>query len=168
LSTLSVVVLSVLAALFAILILAAIGCLIYLYILARRQIAQFTSTVNSVGLRLESQYNRIETLVASVHGNELQKAAEDFISQIPKQAAIATRCERATLLFIDAIKSIGGEFELSGSAVQRARESGLGPEDFAPAVPGERFVSQSRTSLGDAQSLESESESNTQSFNESE
>ncbi len=153
-STLSIVVISILASLFAILLILAIASLVYTHILVRRQISQFSLTVQSVGTKLES-------IAGSIRGDKIEKAAEEFLQQIPKQAAIATRVERATLLFVEAIKHIGGEFEISGSSADRARASGLGPEDYAPSSPGEQWFSRSRTAASDAQYLAEEAESNT-------
>ena len=165
-STLSIVAITVIAALFSLLLLSSIAALIYAHILLRRQIAGFSLTVNESRIKLDSQFAHIEALIGTIHGDQIQKAAQEFLQQIPRQAQIATRLETATLLFIDAIKSIGGEFEISGSAVQRAAASGLGPEDYAPAAPDERFVTKSRTAQGDALALAEESALNSQSFDD--
>lgn len=163
-STLSIVVLSILASLFALLLLASIGALVYAHVLLRRQIAEFSSLVQSTGSKMDSQFARIESLIGTIHGDRIEKAAAEFLAQIPKQAQLVTRIEKATLLFTDLVKHIAGEVEISGSDIERARASGLGPESYAPAAPGESYVSRSRVSSGDAEALAEESELNTQSF----
>src|SRR5208337_839083 len=165
-STISIIVITVIAALFSVFLLIAVGLLTYAHILLRRQIAGFSLTVNESRIKLDSQFARIEALIGTIHGDQIQKAAQEFLQQIPRQAALVTRIEKATILFIDAIKSIGGEFEISGSAVQRAAASGLGPEDYATAAPDERFVTRSRTAQGDAIALDEESALNSQSFDD--
>jgi hypothetical protein len=163
-STLLIVVLTILASIFCLLLLASIASLIYVYLSVRKQLAEFSTTVQSIGGKMEAQYNRVEILIGQINGQQIAKAAQEFLSQIPRQAQVATRIEKAVILFVDAIKSIGGDFEISGSAVQRAATSGLGPEDYAPAAPDEHFTSQSRTALGDREALAEEHEFNTQSF----
>lgn len=165
-STLSIVVITVLVALFSILLLASLAGLIYVYILTRRQISSFSLTVDGTRLKLDSQLAEIRTLVASVHGDQISKASEAFLQQIPRQAQIATRIEQAVLLFKDLVVHVAGEEEISGSALDRARQSGLGPEDYATAAPGEHFVSRSRTAAGDAAALAEEEAVNAQSFGE--
>jgi len=157
LSTLSIVTITILASLFAILLLASMAALIYVYILTRRQLSQLSLLIGETRTNIASSHTKIETLIASVHGDQISKAAEAFLEQIPKQAAIATRIEKAVVLYIDTLRHVLQDEGISGSALERARESGLGPEDYAPAAPGERFVSQSRTAVGDAAALAGES-----------
>lgn len=160
-SPLSIVVISVLAALFALLLLAAIGALIYAHILVRREIASFSLTVRDSGVKLESQCIRIEGLIGSVHGDKIEKAAKEIIAVIPQLAKVATRNEKVALLIIDTLNHIRQEEGISGGDLERARASGLGPEDYATASPGERYVSRSRTAESDAEALAIESESAT-------
>jgi len=165
-NTLSVVAISVLAAIFCLLLLAAIAALVYVHLLVRRQLASFTLTVEQVSVKLDSQTARIEGLVGTINGRKLEEAAQDFISQIPKQAALVSRIEQAVVIFAQLVKHLTGESEISGSAIERARASGLEPESFAPNPTGERFVSRSRTAEGDAIARAEESESDIQSFDE--
>lgn len=187
-STLTIIVLTILAAIFGLILLASVGVLIYLLIRQRQMTIRFDSAQlevqsaitksladhsatltllsREISSTLETHRAQTDVQISKIHGEDLAKAAQDFLSQIPKQAAIATRVEKATLLFIDAIKEIGGEFEISGSAAERARASGLGPEDYAHAAPDEHFVTRTRTSASDAEALAEESATNTQSFND--
>lgn len=165
-STLSIVVLTVLASLFAILLIAAISLLVYAHILVRRQISAFSLTVDNSTTRMDSQFARIETLVSSIHGDRIQQAAQQFIEQIPRQAAIATRIEAACIAFQGALRLISEEQSISGSAIDRARESGLGPESYASAAPGESYISRSRTSEGDETARAEESSLNTSTFDD--
>ena len=151
-STLSIVVLSVLAAIFSILTLAAISALVYTYLLVRRQLAEFTSIVASTGVKLDSQIDRIDRLISNVQGDKLQRAAQAILEQIPKQAAVAIRMEKSVISFTEALKILTGEREqeISEDAIQRARSSGLGPESYANAAPDEHFISRSRSATEDA------------------
>lgn len=149
-SALSIIVLSVLAALFALLLLASIAALIYAHIVLRREVVNFSLLIKSSGVKMES-------LIAGVQGEKIQQAAQGFLQQIPRQAALVSRIEKATLLFIDVVKHLQGEIEISGSDLDRARESGLGPESYATAAPGEHYVTRSRVAEGDAAALLEES-----------
>jgi hypothetical protein len=166
-TTLSVVAISVLAAIFCLLLLAAIAALVYVHLLVRRQLSSFTLTVEQVGVKLDSQTARIEGLVGTINGRKLEEAAQDFISQIPKQAALVSRIENAVVIFAQLVKHIAGESEISGSAIERARASGLEPDSYASNPAGERFVSRSRTAEGDAAALAEDAEIDSQSFPES-
>lgn len=165
-STLSIVVLSILASLFSLLLIASISALVYANLQLRRKISEFSTTIQSAGVKMDTQFNHIETLIASVHGDRIEKAAEAFLQQVPRQAQLVTRIEKATLLFIDVVKHLQGEIEIPDSAIERARESGLGPESYAPAAPGEHYVSRSRTTALDAEALADEAADHTQSFDE--
>ena len=101
--------------------LASISALVYVYLLVRRQLASFTLTVSDARVKLDSQTARIEGLVGTINGRKLEEAAQDFISQIPKQAALVSRIEQAVVIFAQLVKHLTGESEISGSAIERAR-----------------------------------------------
>ena len=162
-STLSIIVLSVLAAIFSILTLAAISALAYTHLLVRRQISEFTSIVTSTGIKLDSQIDRIDRLISNVQGDKLSRAAQAILESIPKQLQTAVRMEKTVIAFTEALKIIGGEQEreISDEAIQRARASGLGPESYASAAPDEHYVSRSRSATEDAIARAEEAADNT-------
>ena len=164
-STLSIVVLSVLAALISLLILAAIAGLIYAYLTTQRKlstlIADCTTLISSTRTATNADLQRIELLIASVKGDQISKAAADILQAIPRQAAIAGRIETACITFGQVLKLITEDQGISGSALDRARESGLLPDSYAPAIPGDQpYVSRSRVAQGDAEALAEESANN--------
>jgi hypothetical protein len=163
-NTFGIVAISVLAAIFCLLSLAAIAALVYVYLRVRRQLESFTLTVEQVSVKLDSQTARIEGLVGTINGRKLEEAAQEFITQIPKQAALVNRIEQAVVLFAQLVKHITGESEISGSAIERARASGLEPDSYAPNPTGERFVSRSRVAEGDAAAQAEEYADDAQSF----
>jgi hypothetical protein len=160
-STLSIIVITILAALAVILLLAAISALAYAHILLRRQITAFSLTVTSTNAKLDQQFAKLDTLIASIHGHEIQEAAKDILNQTPKIAALATRIEQATTIFAGLCRELTGEIGISQSSLERARASGLGPEDYAPANgPADRYVTRSRTSSLDAEQFAAEAAEN--------
>lgn len=170
-STLSIVTITVIAAFLIIFLIAAIAALVYVYIVVRRQltaqIASFSLTAASIGSKFESQHAELTKLVVSIHGNEIQQAAKVLVEIVPKISREATRVEQACTAFRGALQYLTEEQEISGSAIDRARQSGLGPESYAPAAPDEHFVSRSRAAASDALDREEESADNTSSGLES-
>lgn len=160
-STLSIVVISVLAAIFGILLLASIGALVYIYILVRQQISTFVLTIKDTGVKLDQQFARIDTLIGTIHGDKIEKAAQVILEIVPKVAKEATRMEQACTAFRGALQVLTSEQEIAGSDIERARHSGLGPESYAHASPGERWTSRSRTAESDATAIDRESADNT-------
>jgi len=165
LSTLSVVVISVLAALFSILLIAAIAALVYTHILVRRQIAQFSLTIGGVGVKLDSQIAELKSLIGTIHGDRIEKAAATILEAIPRLTQFAIRAEKTVTAFENSLRIIlgqqGGQQEISEDAIRRARQSGLGPDSYAPAAPDEHFVSRSKAAAESALALEREARSNT-------
>ena len=159
-STLSIIVITILAALATLLLLAAISALAYAHVLLRRQIISFSLTVTSTNAKLDQQFAKLDTLIASIHGHEIQEAAKDILNQTPKIAALATRIEQATTIFAGLCRELTGEIGISQSSLERARASGLGPEDYAPSGPGEHYVTRSRTSSLDAEQFAAEAAEN--------
>jgi hypothetical protein len=199
LSTLSIVVLSILASLFAILLITATSALIYTLVRQQRVTAAFehfidetvsnltdisaanreaiaksladhSSTLSllskEISSTLETHRAQVDAQISKIRGEEISTAVKDFLSIVPKQTQVATRIERAVLLFTDLVKHLAGEYEISDSDIQRAQASGLGPESYAPAAPGERYVSRSRVAVGDSEALADEAADHTQSFDE--
>lgn len=162
-STLSIVALTILASLFAILLIAAISALVYVHLLVRRQLSLFTLTLDNAKSKIDSNYARMEALVGTINGQKITEAVNRFLEQIPRQAQTATRIEQACLAFQSALKLISEEQDISGSAIDRARASGLLPDSYASAAPGESFLSRSRVAEGDAIALQEESGRNTSS-----
>jgi hypothetical protein len=184
LTTLSIVIITIIVAILSLLLLGSIGVLIWLLIRQHRlslsldrsnldlqsaiakSLADHSSTLQllsqSISNTLETHRSKVDAQISKIRGEEISTAVKQFIEIVPKQAKIATRVESACLLFIDAIKSISTDFEISGSAIDRARQSGLGPEDYAPEdrESGQPFFSRSRTAAGDAIALEREAADN--------
>ena len=162
-STLSIIAISVLAAIFSLLLLAAIATLVYVYLLVRKQIAEFTSIVTSTGVKLDTQFDRLDKLIAGVRGDQISKAASAILDSIPKQSATAVRMEQAVTAFTNALKILTGEREqeITEEAIQRARASGLGPESYAPESPDGRYVGKSRSAIENERAREQESADNT-------
>jgi hypothetical protein len=156
-STLSIVAISAFSVLFLILLLAAASSIVYAHILLKREIQNFTLLVNQVSGKLDSNHVRMETLVSNIRGDKIEKAAQDFIAIVPRQAALATRIEQAVILFSQLVKEITTEQGISGSAIDRARDSGLLPDSYATAAPGEHYISRSRVAEGDAAAIAEES-----------
>ena len=165
-SPLSIVAISCFSVLFLLLLLSAAAALVYTQLLLRRQITDFILILKGVESKIDSNYVRMEALVGTINGQKITEAVNQFLTQIPRQAQIASRNEQAALLIIDLVKHLAGEAEISGSALDRARASGLGPEDYSPHAPDEHFVTRTRTSASDAEALAEESATNTQSFND--
>jgi hypothetical protein len=190
LSTISVVVLSVVAAILSLLMLGSIGVLIWLLVRQYRLFLAFdqantalqstiakmltdhSSTLQlisqSISNTLDNHRSKVDAQISKIRGEEISVAVKQFIEIVPKQAKIATRVENACLLFIDALKSISTDFEISGSAIDRARQSGLAPEDYAPEdkESGQPFFSRSRTAAGDAIAINREAAENSGSGSE--
>jgi hypothetical protein len=176
-STLSIVVLSVLAAIFSLILIASIGVLIWLLLRQHRALAQFLSALEThsgklslleskIGGTLEIHRAKVDEQISKIRGEEISTAVKDFLVIVPKQAQVATRIERAVLLFTDLVKHLAGEYEISESDIQRAKASGLGPESYATAAPGEHYISRSRVTADDASALADEAADHTQSFDE--
>jgi hypothetical protein len=159
-STLSIIALSVLAAIFGILILAAIAALVYAHLLLRRQISSFSLTIASVSGKLDSQLGEIEALIATIHGDRIEKAAQALIEIVPQIAKQASRNEQVCTAFQQALQALVREEGISGSDLDRAKQSGLLPDSYASASPGERYTSRSRVSEGDSIALAEEAADN--------
>ena len=180
-STLSIVVLSILCAIFGLILLASIAVLIWLLVRLHRAtrlfeisvtrlLADHSSTLSllstSISSILEVHRAKTDEQIGRINGQKIEHAAETLIEAVPRISQLAARIERVVLVFGDLVKAIMDEQGISGSAIDRARESGLGPESYAPAAHGESYLSRSRTSEGDATALAEESEINTSTFNE--
>src|SRR5208282_2504343 len=130
---------SVLAALFSILLIAAIAALVYTHILVRRQIAQFSLTIGGVGVKLDSQIAELKSLIGTIHGDRIEKAAATILEAIPRLTQFAIRAEKTVTAFENSLRIIlgqqGGQQEISEDAIRRARQSGLGPDSYAPPPP---------------------------------
>lgn len=159
-NTTAIIALSIVGSLFVILLLAAAGILIYLLLITRRATLDNVNTLRllqeSVRSTLEANRVHFDAKLSTLNGQELAEAAK-IISQS------ATRIERAAIAFGQlAAELLSGEGveEIHSTAIERARRSGLGPESFAPAGPGERYTSASRTATGDAEAILDESRDN--------
>jgi len=182
-STLSIIVLSILAAIFGVVLLTAIGVLIWLLIrqhklaLASAQsfldlqsalsksLTDHASTLTllsgQISATLEVHRSKFDEQISRIRGDKLEAAAQAFVESLPRQAQLASRIENAAIVFGNLVKVITEEQGISGSAIQRAEASGLGPESYAPAGLGEHYVSRSKTAAGDAADRERESSDNT-------
>jgi hypothetical protein len=182
-STISIVVISVLAAIFAFIIIAAIAVLIWLLIRQHRlslsldrsnlelqsaiakSLADHSSTLSllskEISTTLELHRSMTDAQISKIRGEEISVAVKQFVEIIPRQAAIANRVEQAFILLTRLAATITGEADISGSAIDRARDSGLLPDSYATAAPGEHYVTRSRVAEGDAAALAEESTANT-------
>lgn len=160
-STLSIVAISIFSFLFVLLLLAAASGIVYTNILVRRQTANLISTIQSFETNINSSITRVEGLVVSVHGQEITVAVKQFLEAIPIQGRVATRIEKAIIALDGLVRQLVSEEGLTESAIDRARDSGLTPDAYAPAAPGESYTSRSRTAASDAEDLAEESAANT-------
>ena len=164
LSTISVVAISAFSVLFLLLLVVAAASVVYANLRVHRLIENFTLLVRETSGKLDSNHTRMETLVSNIRGDKIEKAIQEFLSIVPTFAKIATRNEQAVVLFSQLVKALTEEQGISGSDIERARASGLGPESYAPAAPGEHYVSRSRVAASDAEVLAEEVADNSQTF----
>jgi hypothetical protein len=159
-STLSIVAISCFSVLFLLLLLAAASILVYTNLLVRRQVSTLTLTITTFETNINATIARVEGLITKVHGQEITVAVKQFLEALPVQARTATRIERGFTALDTLVRQLVSEEGLAESSIERARESGLEPESYAPAAPGERYTSRSRTALGDEADLDEESSAN--------
>jgi hypothetical protein len=157
-SPLAIVAIAISATLFALLLLAAAGLIIYGQIQLRREISTTTLTVSNhqsalqllgkdIGSTLESHRSKMDEIVRKINGEEIAQAAKVIVTS-------ATRIERACIAFGQLSAALVSQEELGESALERAANSGLGPESYAPNPTGERYTGISRTAQGDAEAAD--------------
>jgi hypothetical protein len=174
-STFGVVALSILIGLFLALLIGAAGFLIYVGFGFRKTVIEtqttltqhreeWSTTLKSLGVMLETHRAEINRSISSINGDELARAVKLFTTLVQEQRASATRIERAA--------SAIGRF----TTEWLARES-LGPDlepitegidestGYAASTPGEPpYITRSRTAADDAQVLADEGEQVTETF----
>ena len=164
-STLSIVTITVIAAFLVIFLIAAIAALVYVYITVRKQltaqIASLSLTATGIGARFDSSQTKLELLIANVHGDKIEKAAQVLLGVVPQISKACTRIEQSLTTFRQTLEVLQSEREIPDSALDRARQSGLLPGSYAPAQPGEHYVSRSRVAAEDAIAFAEESADNT-------
>lgn len=168
-STLSIITITVIAAFLIIFLIAALSGLIYVYLTVRKQLAaQISSlslTTSAIGAKFDTSQTKLELLIANVHGDKIEKAAQVILEIVPRLAREATRIEQCLTTFRQTLEVLQQEEGISGSAIDRARQSGLLPDSYAPAAPDEHFVTRSKTAAEDAIAFAEESADNTSGNN---
>ena len=81
---------------------------------------------------LDSNYARLQATVEQIQGKALIEAIGEFKELIRQQAAATSRIESAGIGIAEIAKTLVSEETISGSAIDRARQSGLLPESYAP------------------------------------
>jgi hypothetical protein len=182
-STLSIVVLTVLASIFGLILLAGIAAMIWLLIRQHRlslsldrsnlelqssfakSLSDHTSTLQllstTISGTLETHRAKTDEQIAKINGAKLETAVQSLDQILPEISKQATRNEKVCTAFMGALQELTREQGISGSDLDRARTSGLAPESYAHASPGERWTSRSRTAESDATAIDRESADNT-------
>jgi hypothetical protein len=114
----------------------------------------------SISSTLDSHYAKLQIQIQQINGQAIVQAVEQFTELVRQQAQTATRTERAAIAIGELCKALISEEAFSGSAIDRAKSSGLGPDSYAPNPTGERYTGQSRTAAGDVQDLAEEAQDN--------
>ena len=159
-STLSVVAISVFSVIFVLFLLAAASMIIYAHVLLRRELSRFSTLLQSSDDKIAASFQHIEGLVRNVQGDEIRKAAQIILEIFPKISKEASRMEQAITAFRSSLEWLQRDQGIPESDLDRARSSGLLPNSYAPAEPGEHYISRSATAASDAQSLLEESVDN--------
>ncbi len=161
-SPLEIVLLTLLASIFFLTIIAAVGFNIYTTIQIRKEVpkflAEFRSGIQSssssmaklqqdMRLILAEHQKEMGEQIGQINGEGIRIAAEKLNKLIP-------RMERATLAF--------GELVLAHDPDVKSDAKSLGADQFAnDAIPGESFISESETARLDRESLQAEQEETT-------
>lgn len=159
-NTLEIVLLSLLAGVSIALLLSFAGYLAWMLHSAKRSLTVMTATTDKASADISLLATRIDAIlnthrqemnavVARINGDKLVEAS----SVISRSAQ---RIETACVAFGQLAQSM-----LSGEIVEpdlrRVRDSGLGPESYAPNPTGERWTGQSKTAAQDRDELLDES-----------
>src|SRR5271157_984238 len=89
---------------------------------------------------LKAESAAMEKKIAAIHGDHLERAATAII-------AGAKRIEGASLAFAELTRHLLSEGALE---IEKAAQSGLAAEDYAPNPGGERYITQNKTVAADA------------------
>ena len=158
-NTLEIVLLSLLAGLSIALLLSFAGYLAWMLHSTKRSLAVMTAATDKASADISLLATRIDAIlnthrqemnavVARINGDKLVEAS----SVISRSAQ---RIETACVAFGELSRAM-----LSGEIVEpdlrRVRDSGLGPESYAPNPTGERWTGQSKTAAQDRDELDQE------------
>lgn len=155
-NTLEIVLLSLLAGISIALLIAANGYLAWMLQATRKSLTTMQAAASTAATDISLLATRIDAIlnthrqemnavVARINGDKLVEASSVI-------ARSAQRIETACVAFGQLAQSM-----LSGEIVEpeirRVRDSGLGPESYAPNPTGERWTGQSKTAAQDSREL---------------
>jgi hypothetical protein len=96
-----------------------------------------------IGDILREHSRQMNEVVSKINGEQISQAAVTITGS-------AKRIERACVAFGTLAQTLLSEDALG---LAKVRDSNLGAEEYAPATPGERFVTQNRTAAQDSDDL---------------
>ncbi len=159
-NTLEIVLLSLLAGVSIALLLAFAGYLAWMLHSAKRSLAVMTTATSTAAADISLLATRIDAIL-NTHRQEMQAMiarinGDKLVEASSVISRSAQRIETACVAFGQLAQSM-----LSGEIVEpeirRVRDSGLGPESYAPNPTGERWTGQSKTAAQDRDELLDES-----------